>query len=874
MAIGLPMSSQRRILGCDRTSRKTPRTEMAVRKKIVFRLKKGNMMHINKKWAVAFSVVVLACSAYAGSVKESVAQNDTTAQTTKTDSAGAKKAPAVEAKKKENEYEKLMKDSGTVVKGLFTVRHIKDKWYFEVPDSLIGRYLLAVTRFASVPQGFGVFSGEKVNDETVYFEKRDEKTMLLRAFVRTQEANSNDRIYQTLKQSTADPIVAAFPVIGKNPHPGMNLIDVTSFFVRDNNVVGINKRIATKAKLSGQQTDRTFVDTIKTYPINVEVMTTRTYGATIGTSRASGTGSLTLALNTSIVVLPKEPMRRRLWDERVGYFTTPLTLFSDRQHKSQRELFISRYRLVPKDVKRYLRGELVEPVKQIVYYIDPATPKKWVPYLIKGINDWNVAFEAAGFKNAIVGKEWPNDPTMSLDDARYCVLRYLPSEAENAYGPHVKDPRSGEIIESHICWYHNVMNLLTKWYMTQCGPLDRRAQQMDFDEKLMGQLIRFVSSHEVGHTLGLRHNMGASHATPVEKLRDKAWVEKHGHTASIMDYARFNYVAQPEDHIGEQGLFPRINDYDKWAIKWGYQYRPEFKDEFEEKERLMTETTAILSQNPRLWFGGEGKNEDPRAQTEDLGDDNVKASDYGVKNLKRVVAGLPVWTQQTNGRYDHLREMYANVRQQFTRYMRHVMKNLGGRYLNNLPGRAPYEIAPAKKQKEALEYLGRQVFDAPLWLYPMAITEKTGIDVQGELNTLQKSVLDVTMTAAMLNTIYNDSQRSAKAYRLPDYLNDLFAQVWTSANAADEMKNITRRALQRQYVENLNRLLNPTEKDKAGRSAAAYNSDALLYVAAHLDKLENYLKGQMSAASGIQALHIKDLLQQIQLIKDRRTKVN
>ena len=288
----------------------------------------------------------------------------------------------------------------------------------------------------------------------------------------------------------------------------------------------------------------------------------------------------------------------------------------------------------------------------------------------------------------------------------------MPAEIENAYGPHIIDPRSGEIVESHICWYHNVMNLLTKWYMTQCGPLDKRARSMRFDDKLMGELIRFVSSHEVGHTLGLRHNMGASWATPVEKLRDKAWVERHGHTASIMDYARFNYVAQPEDGIGPKGLFPRVNDYDKWAIKWGYQYRPEFKDEHAEKIGLMAETTRILAANPRLWFGGEGMDEDPRSQTEDLGDNSMKASDYGIRNLKRVVASLPEWTRQDND----LAEMYASVRDQYGRYCNHVATHLGGRYLNNMPGKEPFELQPAALQLEALDFLGRQVFEAPLWL--------------------------------------------------------------------------------------------------------------------------------------------------------------
>lgn len=689
----------------------------------------------------------------------------------------------------------------------------------------------------------------------------------------TQTASDKDRIAQTLKASTTDPIVAAFKVIGRNKKKDARLIEVTPLFIKDNNVTSIGSSQQKNLKLGGLQADRTFIDTMKVYPLNIEIATTRTYATSTSKTRASMTGQVTLGLNTSIVLLPKEPMRKRLWDERIGYFTNRFTLFSDDQHKTDREQFVSRYRLVPKDLKRYRRGELVEPVKPIVYYIDPATPRKWVKYLMAGINDWNVAFEAAGFKNAIIAKEWPDDPDMSVDDARYCVLRYLPSETENAYGPRVVDPRSGEIIESHICWYHNVMNLLTKWYMTQCGPLDKRARTMKFDDELMGQLIRFVSSHEVGHTLGLRHNMGASHATPVEKLRDKAWVEAHGHTASIMDYARFNYVAQPEDGIGERGLFPRIGDYDKWAIKWGYQYRPEFKDEFEEKEQLMTETTKVLAANPRLWFGGEGRNEDPRAQTEDLGDDNVKASDYGIKNLKRVVAGLPEWTRQTNDRHDDLQEMWKSAKGQFNRYNNHVMKNIGGRYLNNMPGRKPYEVAPASRQREAVAYFGRQLFDAPLWLYPQNIVDITGTDVAGDISSQQTRVLKVMMTPAMLGTIYDDSFSSKQAYRLPDYLADVFATVWRPLTGASPVKDKARRTLERAYLENINSLLNPTEKDKAGINARANNSDIQLYVEQHLDRVERFCQAQAATASGIDKLHYADLLRQIKLIKEERVTV-
>ena len=832
-------------------------------------------MGISNRMGCLLVALALGYSAQAGIAFAIKVKKDTTTQAAKIDTTKVQKPNGKEVKalpkKKETDYDRLMKDSGTVMKGLFTVRHIKDKWYFEMHDSLVGRYFMAVTRFAGVPQGFVKFSGEMVNEDAIYFEKRDGKTMLLRTFVRTQEANEADRIYLSLKQSTADPIVAAFPIVAGNTQKGMNLFDVTGFFARDNNIVGINRTFFEKSKIGGQQPDRTFVDTIKTYPINVEVLTTRTYAASPSNIRASGTGAITLALNTSIVALPKVPMRKRVWDNRVGFFAYPYTIFSDKQRKSQREQFISRFRLVPKDVKRYQRGELVEPVKPIVFYIDPATPKRWVPYLIKGINDWNVAFEAAGFKNAIQGKEWPaNDPTMSLDDARFNVIRYLPSEAENAYGPHVKDPRSGEIIESHSCWFHNVTNLLTKWYMTQCGPLDKRARTMNFDDRLMGELIRFVSSHEVGHTLGLRHNMSASYATPVEKLRDKAWVEKHGHTASIMDYARFNYVAQPEDNIGERGLFPRVNDYDKWAIKWGYQYRPEFKDELAEKEKLMVETTAILAKNPRLWFGGEGTNEDPRAQREDLGDDNVKASDYGVKNLQRVIANLPQWTRQANDQYDDLREMYNSARQQFSRYFGHVAKNIGGRYINNMPGKMPYELMSAERQKAALDYFGRQVFDAPLWLYPAEITSKTGVDATAEIAKMQAVALSATFSLNLLNAIYNNSQASPTAYRLENYLDDLFAKVWTPLDASQELKNSSRRTLQRNYVERLNTMLNPDDKDKVGANAPAFNTDALLYVAQHLDKLDAYLKDQAQTATGINAMHYADLARQVRQIKTLR----
>ena len=800
-------------------------------------------------------------------VKADTLNKDTTViDTTKVDKEDVKSKNKKEPK--ETEYQKLIKKGGTVTDGLFRVRHIEDKYYFEVPDSMIGRYILCVTRFTAVPQNFGMFAGEEITHSTIYFEKRDTSQIMIRQYVLSHLADNGDNISRTLEQSTIDPIVQSFKVIGQNEEKDASLIEVTSLFNSDNNLMSFSNNDKTSLKVGGLMKDRTFIDTIKVFPTNIEVATTRTYGSSPARSEASKTGTITMAFNTSMVLLPKEPMRKRLWDDRVGYFVNNFVRFSDAQHKTEHESFISRYRLVPKNKKKYLHGELTEPEKQIVYYIDPATPKKWIPYLIQGINDWNVAFEAAGFKNAITAKVLPeDDPNVSLEDARYSVLRYLPAEIENAYGPRIVDPRSGEIIEAHICWYHNVMNLLTKWYMVQCGAVDKRAQTMKFDDKLMGELIRFVSSHEVGHSLGLRHNMGASFATPVEKLRDKAWVEKNGHTASIMDYARFNYVAQPEDNISSKGLFPRINDYDKWAIKWGYQWRPEFKDEYEEKEKLMTETTNILKGNQRLWFGGEGRNEDPRAQTEDLSDNNVKASEYGIKNLKRVMQHLPQWTKEENDQYDDLIEMYKAVADQFNRYMNHVAKNIGGRYINNMPGLEPYAPVPAARQREALQYLGRNIFEAPEWLYPANILSKSGADAATTQQQQQTLLLTRLMTPLMLSNI------STSDYAVNQYLDDLFAQVWTAPKGSTSFQQKARRQLQRSYVQNLNSLLNPSEADLKGAMSRSYNSDAMLYVLQNLQKVETYCQQQIKASEGINALHFEDLLREIKLIRERRTTV-
>lgn len=758
-------------------------------------------------------------------------------------------------------YVKIITENAKNKSGLITISQVDTKFYFQIPDSLFNRYMMVVTRYLSTPEGFGRFGGEKANEQTVYFEKGVNNTVFLRSLQYKQDVrNPDSMLAKALAGSNENPIVAAFPIKTINPATGNVVIEVTDAFKKENAMFSVAGQEKTEKKLTSLADDKSFIETMDAYPINIEVKTTKTY-----TNATAGSGSITLRLNTSIVLLPKTPMRKRFADERVGYFANKYVLFDDDEQRAQAKFIIQRYRLEPKDkdIKKYESGQLVEPKKQIVYYIDPATPKKWRPYLIAGINDWQKAFEAAGFKNAIVGKEWPeNDSTMSLEDARYSVVRYYASETPNAYGPRVSDPRSGEIIESHVGWYHNVMKLVQKWYMIQVGPLDPRGRKMHLDDEVMGQLIRFVSSHEIGHTIGLRHNMGASSATPVEKLRDKKWVEANGHTVSIMDYARFNYVAQPEDHINPEGIYPRIGIYDKWAVKWGYGYFPKAKDEFEEEKILSKLTTDSLTANPKLWFGGEGKEEDPRSQTEDLGDDAVLASDYGIKNLKRVVPNLIQWTYQPNDAYDNLSDMHKAVVKQYSLYLYHVLKYIGNNYVTKRTVDEKglvYLPVPKAKVKAAVDYVGRQLFAAPLWMYPQDIAQLISLKTADEISDQQNQVLNMLLSSGMLYNISLKSMQFEEAYTVPEFLNDLQQTVWVNFSGNEKL-DYYRRALQRSYIDKLSLLLLPKETEPGKALNTAQRSDVRLYGKQHLLKLRTDVTKLMSTATGLNKEHFEGIL--------------
>ena len=716
----------------------------------------------------------------------------------KTEQKAKSKGKSLIGKKKKGKGE-APKDSAKVEKpsidrnGLFHVTKLKNDWFFEIPDSLIGREFLTTVRYTSTPAGIGKFGGEQVNQQTVYFQVAPDDMLLLRSRLFINVADTAENINRAITISNENPIIGSFKV--ESHKDKVYKIKVGGFFNQDNPALGLPKSVKDGFSLQGMVNEMSYIEDIKSFPLNTEVRMVKTYNGGSGRMAAiSRTGKATFGLNVSFVLLPEKPMMRRYFDPRVGYFTDSYTSYTDEQQRVEGKTFVCRWRLEPKpeDVEKMKRGELVEPQKPIVYYIDPATPKQWRKYLIQGVNDWQKAFEQAGFKNAIRAEEWPeNDSTMSMEDARFSCIRYLASPIENAYGPNVHDPRSGEILESHICWYHNVMSLVHNWYMVQCGSIDEAARKMNYDEELMGQLIRFVSSHEVGHTLGLRHNFGSSSTVPVDSLRNKAWVEAHGHTPSIMDYARFNYVAQPEDGIDRIGIFPRINDYDKWAIQWGYTPMLDAKDE-DEDHKMLEPMTVKAQLNKRLWWGnGEGEYRDPRRQTEDLGDDAVKASYYGILNLKREIKALPQWTldNEKDLYWDDIETMHSHIRTQFLRYMGHVTRNIGGYLINYQPKGSTDDVfapQPLDKQKAALNFINEQVLNEPVWLRDLSYAHRLWADPQQVTN----GVGNVVVTNLM-----NRLEDLNELYKPQAYLTDLTKLVFTEL---DNNKKVTpyRKALQ------------------------------------------------------------------------------
>ena len=693
-----------------------------------------------------------------------------------------------------------------------------NKMYFEINKDLLNVEILVVTRLAQIPSGYSAYinAGSKTSEQVIEFQKKN-NSINIRQLSFNNVANQEDPINQSVIENNFPPILASFEI--KNSEANSFLIDVSNYFLNDSPGFNIiNSRIKEQYKIGNVDKKRSSIDSARSFPENIEILNTLTFD-TKKPPRENKTKTFSFQVNHSFILLPEDRMKLRYYDERVGWFTVNKIDYSSEALKSDSYKLIRRWRLEPKNEEAYLNGELVEPKKQIVYYLDPATPIKWRPYFKKGIEDWNSVFEKAGFKNAIVAKEAPSieeDPDFSPEDIRYSTVRYVASTTRNATGPSVSDPRTGEILESDIIWYHNHLRSYRNRYLLETGAANPKARTLNTPKEEIGEMMRMVISHEIGHALGLPHNMKASSAYPVDSLRSGKFTQKMGIAATIMDYARYNYIAQPGDK--NIRFVRQLGPYDDYSIEWGYRYFPG-KSLLQEKE-VLTKYVDQKSLNPIYMFGS--SRGDPNTQTENIGDDPIKASTYGLKNLKIVANNFMDWIHEPNKDYSDLNEIYDELLGVYSRYIFHVIGIVGGinQTLHNTNQVDVFTYVNVDKayQMEALSFLDLELWKTPNWLRnKKIISQINNLDGLYKIEKIQERAINSLLSNYRLNKMLSASKTiEGNGLEFDNLIDILFESIIDKIAPKDQFS----RNLQISFTKKINTLIEEDDLEDAIKSKA------------------------------------------------------
>ncbi len=823
---------------------------------------------MKKRLTLALCALILVSCASMDTQSKGKSKKDTNAEQVK----------PITPKKKQGDikdYDKVITKDAISDEGLFDVHLVGETYYFEIPMDYLDRDMLLVTRFAKLPSNLGggyVNAGSKTNTRLINWERFKNKILIKEKSSSAIAADSLP-INVSVKANNYEPTLYAFDIAAFSKDSSSVVIDVTKFYGTDVKAIsGLPSFFRKQYKVKNLDESRSFINTMKSFPENIEVLQDFTYNAAEPPVN-TGDETISVQMNQSMILLPKEPMQSRYFDERVGWFTLSKYDYGSNELKADRKTYLRRWKLIPNDIEAYNRGELVEPIKPIVYYLDPATPEKFRSYMKEGIELWQKAFEAAGFKNAIIAKEPPTkeeDPEFSPEDIRYSVVRYVASTTRNATGPSVSDPRSGEIIESDIIWYHNHLRSYRNRYLLETGAANPSARTLNTPDEEIGEMMKMVIAHEVGHTLGLPHNMSASYAYDVESYRDGTFTQKNGIAATIMDYARYNYIAQPGDT--NIRFVRQLGPYDDYAINYGYRYISEAQSAAAETETLKGWIMEKAG-DPKYKFGKQSSRFDPTAQTEDIGNNSILASTYGLKNLKIVAKNLPSWTSDATDNYDDLEELYSEMLGVWSRYVGHVVTHVGGVVedtKNPSQGGVVYTMVSKDYQKAALQWLHQNAFETPNWLMDKSILQN--INYAGytdRIRSLQSRHLNNLLNFERLGRLIDHKAIDANNYSALDMLRDLRLGIWSETKIASNI-SVFRRNLQRAYLDRMTYLM--TEDIDPKRSRQYFNvnqSDVRALVRGELNELKRTLSVASKMALNTETkYHYRDCIARIEELLD------